>query len=397
MGAFLANLIDKLIILGSNRSTIHIIGHSLGAHVSGFAGRRIKPRIGRITALDPAGPCFGKLYSNSAHDRLNADDAVQVDIFHYDDEFLGLGGQHGQFDVYVNGGSSQPGAVDNFNSMVGALITVVFGRKKVLSESHTRSYQVSMADLASSSNCQLIAYECVDYPSFMNGECGFCDQYNNQCFTMSFPFQYNHGLSDELGHMPLRTSFPGKRLYLTTSGNDPYCLFHDQVLVKLEPHPKLFEFAKKKKLALHLELFFDPRVDYHDIYASTNVTLTNLMSTSAFSYLMLGNIERRNPFLRARLHVVDQYDKSIVPLFVSSANSMSSQQYSNKDKLDAIKVSSIEINHMSKFDPKVRRALSSKLCPSDELSSRDPQNRMYAYSSYEPLLEYQSFVECPPY
>lgn len=77
--------------------------------MAGFAGKRIKPPIGRITALDPAGPCFGKFFTNPYNLRLNPDDAYLVDVFHYDDSFLGLAGQHGQFDVYVNGGSSQPG------------------------------------------------------------------------------------------------------------------------------------------------------------------------------------------------------------------------------------------------------------------------------------------------
>lgn len=65
---FVANIIgDKLYSMTQNQDNplnlnkLHIIGHSLGAHIAGMIGRRINVRAGkvvvpRVTGLDPAGP-----------------------------------------------------------------------------------------------------------------------------------------------------------------------------------------------------------------------------------------------------------------------------------------------------------------------------------------------------
>lgn len=48
-GKYLNYLIEKT---GINPKDIHMVGHSLGAHVSGFAGREIKKgKIGRISGV----------------------------------------------------------------------------------------------------------------------------------------------------------------------------------------------------------------------------------------------------------------------------------------------------------------------------------------------------------
>ena len=50
VGALLAEFMKALHnVAGANYKDIHLVGHSLGAHVAGYAGARVKP--GRITGI----------------------------------------------------------------------------------------------------------------------------------------------------------------------------------------------------------------------------------------------------------------------------------------------------------------------------------------------------------
>ncbi|KAL1490868.1 hypothetical protein ABEB36_011553 [Hypothenemus hampei] len=105
-GKFLNYLVDEL---GVKPVDIHLVGHSLGAHVSGFAGRTVKRgKIGRITGLDPALPGFDSGLVSSG--TLNSKDAHFVDVIHTCAGFLGYKSPLGHADFYPNGGCPpQPG------------------------------------------------------------------------------------------------------------------------------------------------------------------------------------------------------------------------------------------------------------------------------------------------
>ncbi|XP_063819416.1 pancreatic lipase-related protein 2-like [Pseudophryne corroboree] len=99
---------------GYSPSNVHIIGHSLGGHAAGEAGRR-HPGIGRITGLDPAQPYF---QGTPAEVRLDPSDALLVDVIHTDSSSttsnLGMGGYGisqtvGHLDFFPNGGKHMPG------------------------------------------------------------------------------------------------------------------------------------------------------------------------------------------------------------------------------------------------------------------------------------------------
>ena len=52
---------------GSVVRRLHLVGHSLGAHLVGFLGKRVQElglgKVARITALDPARPLFSSKVS----------------------------------------------------------------------------------------------------------------------------------------------------------------------------------------------------------------------------------------------------------------------------------------------------------------------------------------------
>lgn len=92
-----------------------IIGFSLGSHVAGAAGQRLKSKISRITGLDPA----GVLFQNSPTDfRLDSSDARSVQIVHTSGGYLGFSDPLGHRDFFPNGGSwPQPGCQLDYASV----------------------------------------------------------------------------------------------------------------------------------------------------------------------------------------------------------------------------------------------------------------------------------------
>ncbi|XP_031341067.1 pancreatic triacylglycerol lipase-like [Photinus pyralis] len=132
-----ANLGELVANLRQNSVKVHLIGHSLGAHVAGHAGRRVfkslgNSRVGRITGLDPAGPLFE---SPRLLRGLTRTDAEIVDVIHTDGGMFGCKNPLGTVDFYPNGGvRHQPGcSPSDLRTELRSLHDIVFC-------SHEKSY-----------------------------------------------------------------------------------------------------------------------------------------------------------------------------------------------------------------------------------------------------------------
>lgn len=92
-------------------SDVYCVGASLGCHVCGGIGYGIYDKtgvkMGRLTALDPAGPMFG---GEDNINTLKREDAACVDVIHSDAGGYGMTTAIGHYDYWPNGGNrTQPG------------------------------------------------------------------------------------------------------------------------------------------------------------------------------------------------------------------------------------------------------------------------------------------------
>ncbi len=144
--ATVAEYVGDFIIFLKNNSVIssydqvHIIGFSIGGHVSGIAGWTVQnqtsdgSKVGPITGLDPAGP---KFFLKTKERKLTQNDAKFVDVIRT--SHLGYFLSLGHIDFFPNGGKIQPGCVETdegITEAVASLGSVLSG-----SCSHARAHE----------------------------------------------------------------------------------------------------------------------------------------------------------------------------------------------------------------------------------------------------------------
>lgn len=149
---------------GVDPANVHLLGHSLGSHISGYGGEQIA-NLGRISGLDPAGPYFTETPS---YIRLDETDAVFVDNVHTDADMiimLGYGTEQpmGNIDFYPNSGHDQPGC-DPVTIGIEVITDLPDGIRDIGACSHCRAYKLYTESLYEI--CPYLAHECGDYGSF---------------------------------------------------------------------------------------------------------------------------------------------------------------------------------------------------------------------------------------
>ncbi|XP_022166001.1 lipase member H-B-like [Myzus persicae] len=159
VGKVIAEFLDRMVAYtGTQASDIHLLGHSLGAHVMGSCGSNFKSgKIGRITGLDPASPGFENIPIQK--ERLSKDDAEFVDVIHTAGGTLGFMDSMGHVDFYPNGGvAPQPG----YDLLLFKMVDAILG-------SHSRAYDLYADSVYNRES--LVATRCNAWSAFMSNKC----------------------------------------------------------------------------------------------------------------------------------------------------------------------------------------------------------------------------------
>ncbi|XP_014396940.1 PREDICTED: pancreatic lipase-related protein 2 [Myotis brandtii] len=161
--------------MGYSLENVHLIGHSLGAHTAGEAGRRLGGSVGRITGLDPAEPGF---QDTPEEVRLDPSDAMFVDVIHTDTSptvpYLGFGMSQkvGHLDFYPNGGKQMPGCHRNILSPFFDVNGLWEGTLDFVACNHLRSYKYYSSSSINPDG--FLGYPCASYEEFQENGCFPC-------------------------------------------------------------------------------------------------------------------------------------------------------------------------------------------------------------------------------
>ena len=217
-----------------NLDNVHMIGHSLGSHLSGYTGTMLRDTynltLGRITGLDPAELAFTE---TDTRVRLDPGDAKFVDIVHSDATpfvpkiGLGLLEPIGHVDFYPNGGFNQPGCERNFWKDAGnhRFVSSVF---QFFSCSHSRSYLY----FTESIRHPMRVVSCDTYEGYNAGECFDCGARGSHC--IEFGMNSVHGYRRLVRERQVSVSeYRPIELFFLTNSYAPFLTPNFRITIKI--------------------------------------------------------------------------------------------------------------------------------------------------------------------
>ncbi|XP_078006743.1 pancreatic lipase-related protein 2-like isoform X2 [Phascolarctos cinereus] len=204
VGAEIAYLINVLSTeFGYSPSNIHAIGHSLGAHVAGEAGKRLQGQIGRITGLDPAEPCF----QNTPEEvRLDPSDAMFVDVIHSD----------------------------------AAPMLPNLGSRDFVACNHLRSYKYYSESILKPDG--FLGYPCTSYELFNSGSDLSSIPQNDACFPC--PSEGCPKMGHYADQFKGKTKALGQTFFLNTGDNNDFARWRYRISVTLSGGKKLTGYIR---------------------------------------------------------------------------------------------------------------------------------------------------------
>uniref|UniRef100_A0A336LTX6 CSON000474 protein n=1 Tax=Culicoides sonorensis TaxID=179676 RepID=A0A336LTX6_CULSO len=217
----------------TNLKNVHFIGHSLGAHLSGYAGYHLKHdfglNLGRITGLDPAEPYFSQ---TDPIVRLDRTDAEYVDVIHTDAKpfvssgGLGLAEPCGHVDFYPNGGHTQPGCNQRVEQFIEERESFFWGVQTYLGCDHVRSYEL-FTESINKNDKPPYAITCENYEKYLSGECFSCGMNDQHCIKFGYNSYESYQTNRDL------TSSETLNAYILTVGQKPYIRHQYKVTVNV--------------------------------------------------------------------------------------------------------------------------------------------------------------------
>lgn len=146
VGPLLGRFINFVnIVTGQSLDNMYVVGHSLGAHIAGIAGKSVNTgRLNSVIGLDPALPLFSL---DDVNGRISANDATYVEIIHTNGGLLGFFDPLGQADFYPNGGRSQAGCILDIAGICAHNRVVDFYAESIISSNFRATRCFSFAEI----------------------------------------------------------------------------------------------------------------------------------------------------------------------------------------------------------------------------------------------------------